>query len=251
MGTHWYDKNNGDPVYEVPYADPSKGNRPTTLSDARKLGLVPSVTGIIDMADKPALVTWKANQILDAAWMYRKTNIEEKLWKGMVRKQSEKIGKDSAALGNKIHNAIEHVLTTPNIPPKEIVAHCLKQYIDEPLRTIMEDRFFPHISEKSFSHKDGFGGKVDLHGKDFVLDFKTKDKEWAEGDKLAYDGHCMQLAAYREGLGMPNAKCYNLFISTKKPGLVYLHEWTEAEMQRGWKMFQCLLNYWKLVNNFG
>ncbi len=34
---HWYDAD-GKPAYEVPYADPSKGMRPTTLADAKKFG---------------------------------------------------------------------------------------------------------------------------------------------------------------------------------------------------------------------
>lgn len=247
---HWYNKK-GEPVYEVPCST-KDGNRPTTIKDARKLDLVPSVTGIIDMASKDALITWKINQVLDAAWKFRQTRIEEAQWKGMVRKQSQKISEDSAKLGNKIHNGLECRLQGRDAADKQTDEY--DKYIDPVINLLGDNDLLGGCAEKSFSYKDGFGGKVDYHHNfngGFVLDFKTKDKEWADKDQLAYDGHCMQLAAYREGLGMPNAKCYNLFISTKKPGLVRLHEWTEAEMQRGWKMFKCLLEYWKLVNKFG
>lgn len=64
--THWYDQN-GEPRYTVPYADPKKGFRNTTLRDAKKMGLVPSVTTILGVANKPALNRWKENQILLAA----------------------------------------------------------------------------------------------------------------------------------------------------------------------------------------
>ncbi len=59
--THWY-RTDGTPCYQVPRAD-GKGLRPTTLRDARKLGLVPSVTGIIRCAAAPQLEAWKRKQL--------------------------------------------------------------------------------------------------------------------------------------------------------------------------------------------
>jgi hypothetical protein len=83
-----------------------------------------------------------------------------------------------------------------------------------------------------------------------VLDAKTK--EFAEDDKVdGYDEQCMQLAAYRHGLGIPHARCANVFASVSYPGLIRVVEWSEADLKRGWEMFQTLLHYWKLKNNFG
>jgi hypothetical protein len=50
----------------------------------------------------------------------------------------------------------------------------------------------------------------------------------------------MQLAAYRAGLGMPDARGANLFVSRNKPGVVVVKEYTSEELDRGWKMFQLL-----------
>jgi hypothetical protein len=50
---------------------------------------------------------------------------------------------------------------------------------------------------------------------------------------------------------MPHARCANVFVSVTHPGLIKVHEWPEEELQKGWKMFQALLTYWKLKNNFG
>jgi hypothetical protein len=61
----------------------------------------------------------------------------------------------------------------------------------------------------------------------------------------------MHLAAYRIGLGMPNARCANVFASVSHPGLVKVKEWSEEELRRGWAMFQALLNFWQLKNKFG
>ena len=50
--THWYDQK-GAPAYTVKAKDGS--DRPTTLRDARKMNLAPSVTTILKVAAKPAL----------------------------------------------------------------------------------------------------------------------------------------------------------------------------------------------------
>lgn len=252
MGTHWYSLD-GEPVYTVKAKNGK--DRDTTLADARKMNLVPSVTGIIDMAAKPALVRWMQNQVLEAVITYpppRKIHgsfeylgwekdIEK--WKSKIIEQSKRIGKDAAKLGSEIHDSLENYFKGEEINENHRV---YLDSVDEVLKDLEMCGYYP---EKSFSHSLGFGGKVDLvcNAPDIIIDYKTKDSD-DFSKQLAYDGHCMQLAAYRQGLNMPKARCYNLFISTKKPGLVKLIEWEEEELQRGWEMFKSLLNYWKLVN---
>ena len=63
---HLYNRN-GKPCYEVPYADPKKGMRASTLADARKINLVPSVTTIFDVLNKPALIYWQQDRVLESA----------------------------------------------------------------------------------------------------------------------------------------------------------------------------------------
>jgi len=50
---HWYAQD-GSAAYTQPNKSKPGQTRPTTLRDAKKFDLVPSVTGIIGMADKPA-----------------------------------------------------------------------------------------------------------------------------------------------------------------------------------------------------
>ena len=61
---HWYTRT-GEPMYQVK----SNGGvlRNTTLRDARKYDLVPSVTTILNCAAKPGLEAWKQQQILLAS----------------------------------------------------------------------------------------------------------------------------------------------------------------------------------------
>jgi len=80
-----------------------------------------------------------------------------------------------------------------------------------------------------------------------VIDFKTK--EFTDPKKVeAYDEHLMQLAAYRIGLNLPKARCANVFVSVTEPGLVVVKEWEQEELERGWVMFESLLNYWQAKN---
>jgi hypothetical protein len=117
--------------------------------------------------------------------------------------------------------------------------------------------FQPWLTERAFASPLSYGGKVDLHcvpdehaPLGIVLDAKSKD--FGPDDKVeGYDEHLMQLAAYRHGLGLPHARCANVFASRSHIGLVKVVEWSEEELVNGWEMFQSLLRYWKLKNKFG
>ena len=52
-GGHWYTQD-GKPMHWVDKAD-GKGTRNTTLRDARKLNLLPSVTNILKLLNNPEL----------------------------------------------------------------------------------------------------------------------------------------------------------------------------------------------------
>ena len=61
---HWYQRD-GVACHTVPSL---KGEpRPTTLRDARKLGLLPSVTNILGVIAKPELTAWLQEQAVMAA----------------------------------------------------------------------------------------------------------------------------------------------------------------------------------------
>jgi hypothetical protein len=85
--------------------------------------------------------------------------------------------------------------------------------------------------------------------KDYGIVIDIKTKEFTDPDKVdGYDEHLMQLAAYRVGLGIPEARCANVFVSRNVPGLVVVKEWEHDDLIRGWKMFMALLQYWQLKN---
>jgi len=246
---HWYGQD-GSPQYTVKAKDGS--DRPTTLRDARKLNLVPSVTTIMKVMAKPGLDVWKNEQLLLAALTLPRMAAEsEKEFIARVVADSKETGKRAAEAGTLIHESIERFYAGETDVKHRESAEAFKAAVEARFGSMVM------IPEASFSSPKGYGGKVDLYcGKcavlpeGLVLDSKTKDFG-PDDEVVAYDENLMQLAAYRMGLELPHARCANVFVSRTHPGLVRIHEWTEEELIRGYRMFGALLTFWKLKNKFG
>lgn len=248
---HWY-RQDGGPQYTVKAKDGS--DRPTTLRDARKMDLVPSVTTILKVAAKPGLEQWKLEQMLLAAMTLPQAPGEsEKSYIARIVADSKETGKQAAEAGTRIHESIESWFEgNRNVAHAEI-ASAYEEAIMSHFKTRPDQKW---LTERSFADPTGFGGKVDMYIEPceeaptgIVLDAKSKD--FGPDDKVdAYDEHRLQLAAYRHGLGIPHARCANVFASRTHPGLVKVVEWSEEDLQIGWDMFQCLHRYWNLKNNF-
>lgn len=234
---HWYDRQ-GNPVYEVPSADGKKMVKPD-IRHAKKLGLYPGTTTIQREAAKPGLERWKTQQaILSALTLPRLDGESLDSFAERALRDSGEQAKKAAEKGTAIHGAIQGHYEGRGCPDeyKIFVANAVFE-IDDAYGDITLS------AETPFASKLGFGGKTDLHNDELVIDIKTKEFSEPVG-KLAYDEHCIQLAAYREGLDLPKAVCANVFVSVNNPGLVHIHEWPEEELQRGWRMFRALLEYW-------
>jgi hypothetical protein len=243
---HWYNKD-GSPQYTVKAKDGS--DRPTTLRDARKMGLVPSVTTIIRCAASPGLEAWKLQQMMLAAMtLPRAADEPEDVYIQRVIADSKEQGRKAAERGSEVHAAIENYFET-GVVTRTYAEH--QAGVDDALIREFGDRHW--AAEKSFAHESGFGGKIDLHTRDnegVVIDFKTKEFTREKMDKVeGYDEHLMQLAAYRVGLNLPAARCANVFVSVTEPGLIKVFEWTPEDLERGWKMFESLLKYWYAKSN--
>jgi hypothetical protein len=240
--THWYTRT-GDPMYTVP-SKKDGSQRPTTLRDARERNLVPSVTTILNIAAKPGLNVWLQEQaILAALTLPRYENEPESVWLKRVVQDSKSQAREAADLGTEIHTAVQGFYEGKRASAFPIhVQTCTKA---------IESHYGARnwVAERAFAHEMGFGGKVDLHSEGIVIDIKTKD--FSDPSKVVpYDEHLMQLAAYRVGLGMPEARCANVFISRTNPDLAVVTEWAEEDLQRGWKMFTALLSFWQYKNQY-
>jgi len=227
----------------------ANGNqRDTTLRDARKLNLFPSVTGILDLIAKPALTNWLIDQNILAALTIPRVDGEsdEKLCR-RIKHDGREEGKAAAQVGTDIHDAIEAIWK----------GNRTQRYADiagEAVEAIIEYTQDDVWNTETSVVGDGYGGKVDLHNEHYCIDYKTKnitDEVWEKSltdkpPKLAYDEHCMQLSAYDKALGGWGRKLVNVFVDRTIPGRVIIHEWDVNMYDR----FELLVKFWQLSKGY-
>jgi hypothetical protein len=238
---HWYTKD-GEPLYEVPSA---KGVlRPTTLRDARKLNLVPAVTTIMKELAAPQLEAWKIKEALLISRAMRKSKGEDdeafalRVMKAMREKQDAR-----SEIGSRVHGAIERAMLGYDYDP-EFTPHV------DSVCTYLEqlEHYEAWNAERSFANAR-YGGKVDLHSDNWVIDFKTKEFG-PEDNPMVYDNHFMQLGAYRQGLGIPNAQGMIIYVSISHPGVICPVSLRPEELERGERLFEALVNVWQIRKGY-
>ena len=223
--------------------------RAVTLADARKMALVPGVSSILQMEAKPQLTKWFIEQaLMSALTLPRLAGETDDDFIGRAREDSKEQARKAAARGTAIHAAIQGAFEGKPIAAEDL------PYV-EPVRAWLLQRYGLDgwTAESSFASPMGYGGKADLihTGIPVVADIKAKDfGPEKEGKDLAWPEHAMQLAAYREGFGLPGADCINIFVSTRIPGLIRVREWDEPEIYENWKAFYCLLTLWTIRKKF-
>lgn len=240
QGSHWYYPD-GRPCYEVPKAD-GKGTTPTTLRHARKMGLLPSVTTILRILDKPALTAWKIEQAVLAVMTTPRLAGEpdDKFIERVLKtdKEQDKERDAAAQLGTDVHAAIEDALT----------GHTIRQdlavYVNPVLDALKQ---FGDVQEtEKVIVGSGYAGKTDavFKGSELtVVDFKTTKTL----PKESYLEHRLQLAAYAKTF--PGAsRTANVYISTREPGqiAVTVNDGIDAD----YDAFRHLQAVWNFVNDY-
>lgn len=242
---HYYDRQ-GNPCHTV--IGKNGVERDTIITDARKLNLVPSVSTIKDVGVGFGLMDWMLNLLLDQTQEspFNPYEYTEEGWRNMIWAKYKQVREQPQKRGREIHAHLENYYKTGVVDKQD------EQYITPVIEAV--EKQFPGVkwtAEKSFSNFDvGFGGCVDLHSDNIVLDFKTKDKTELK-KSMQYDDHKMQLAAYQVGLELPiETTRWNLFISVspETPGKCLFVEATEFD--KFWKMFHTLVQYWQIRNSY-
>lgn len=258
--THWYAED-GTPVYEVPLAK-GDGWRKTTLRDARQMQLAPGVTTIIRCAAAPALVRWQQRQaIMSALTLPRGVDEPEERWLQRIEMDMNLTAKDAAKEGTRIHTAIELAMCEERYDP------AYTDHVRGVVRVLGElaGPWAEWDAEKGCAHYLGYGTKADLSNDNWVIDFKGKDGDEDDLDRLrTYDSHWMQLAATRAALETqdgattaaernyeePRRRCAIIYVSRTHPGVCRAIEVSDEELDKGWAMFTALLHYWQAKSNY-
>lgn len=233
---HWYTQT-GEPAYRI--IGKNGVERNTRLTDARERGLVPSVTTITGLLAKPGLNNWLQQQVLLAALTLPRAEGEsEENWLQRVMSDAKSTGREAADRGTRLHGVLEEYYQGKNLVFPDFVHN---------VNTALESHFGTnHVweAERSFAF-GGYGGKVDLISANIVVDFKSKEGDLSK--ITPYHEQIMQLSAYRQGLGLPTARCANIYFTEN--GDVRLIEHSEQDLADAWECFQYLLAYYKKKNN--
>lgn len=273
--SHWYTKN-GQAMHKVP--GKTVAERDTTITDARKMGLLPSVSGITKVWANLGLDRWKQNATIDATLNYCRDDwtgdwskvkaSEDDHFYGEVRARADASMNAASDLGVKIHAAIEASLTSSTWFPNEEVQLWdgrwveMRELVNPALDKLRELSITTVESEKiitCLSH--GYAGQMDMaftQGEIAgVLDFKsTKTKPGKKID--VRQGQSMQIAAYHYAYWgvadkphfTPNHKGINLYISTTEIGRVDIVTYDHEELAKQWQGFLACLTLWRLQNNY-
>jgi hypothetical protein len=186
---HWY-RPDGEPLHSVLSA---KGEpRPTTVRDARKLGLLPSVTNVLGVINKPELVEWKMTQaVLAALTLPRLDGEGEDAFARRVVEDAQSRVRSAADFGSAFHAGAEHVAKTLEVDPAGPYAAWLNLHRDwfqaNCIRVVWTERVL-------VSRELGYAGTADLlvehqqHGLTLV-DYKTQGgQKKAESGKRKWGG---------------------------------------------------------------
>lgn len=264
--SHWYHRD-GTACHQVPYADPKRQGemKNTTVTEARKMGLLPSVTNIISMLGKPQLTAWQIEQAVLAAWDLRldhSADIGYGDWGKKVVEASRTIVKDAAQFGTRLMDAIEQFTMNGDRSDDPSLVPFLNEFIYW---------FEQNVEEVIWSEKtligDGYAGRQDAkwrirdHGV-LTLDVKTRKPERAGSKKIrVYDEDKLQLCAYNNAdlrIALEIGDEYteplptgiaSLLINSVEPCVPQLVVYSEAEKDRYWKAFQGLRDAWCALKN--
>ena len=247
--SHYYWPN-GDPAYELKKKS-GQGMKKPNITDARELGLLPSVTTILKVLDKPALNAWKTEQSVlavltsvrkpgekDDEFVHRVLSVEQ------VQNQE---ASQAADKGTAIHDAVELCLQG-----KEFNV-AWKPYVEGVLPVLSNLGKIIWTEKILVNPEAGYAGRTDIGLETerdiFIVDLKStrsmpKNEPWIEAR--------LQTASYAKCIGNVADKHVItgvIYISTVLPGAVklFLNENWQETYERG---FKPLLSYWQFANNY-
>ena len=228
--------------------------RPTTLRDARKMGLLPSVTTVLRSIARPDLEHWKIEQACLAVLtspLIGDESLDEFVHRVLrVERVQDQEAQKAMDRGTQIHAALENWFSGK---PREEIAPELIPLI-QPVAEAIVAGGDKALLKETVLVGSGYAGRCDLitlnHGTYTIWDYKTTSSKLP--DKVPWNEHRMQLSAYEHAFlrpGFPGSKMKNVYISTTTLGefKILEHEDTEG---RYFRAFMALLNYWQAINDY-
>jgi len=232
------------------------GERNTTLRDARKHNLIPSVTTLLGLFAKPGLERWKQDQLIRIA--HENPPLDGESFEDYADRclvLHEKPVEDAASFGTRIHDAIEKFFEGDPIDDELLpyVKPAFDWKQENQLRFIEREKTMVNLEE-------GFAGTVDIVGlganqEKFVIDWKTRKTK--KGVKVSsYDFQIHQIAAYAatywgaDAVDAEQVHGANAYLSSTEPGRFEVIKYSPSELKDAWGVFKSACAIWRSLKGY-
>lgn len=250
--SHWYTPD-GRPFFEIAKKDGS-GMRAPTIADARKLGLLPSVTSILKVIDKPNLNEWKTEQAVLAVLTTPRKKGEElgdfvhRVFH--VEHIQDEEARRAREVGVQIHDALEAAASGREWDKSlQAFVNPVMDWINATGKVVWTEKV---LVSRDYAGRGDMLLSNETMGMNLLTDFKTCSKL---PERDSYVEHRLQTSAYTAALakegntGDLRYNTCNVYISTKKPGDIAVFtqdNWAETFTEG----FLPLLWYWQWLNHY-
>jgi hypothetical protein len=241
---HWYDRD-GNARHTV--MGKNGKERKTTLRDARKDNLYPSVTTVMRVLAAPELDRWKQQQVLLASLtLPRHGGESDDDYCSRIMQDAFQQVDDAADLGTRIHAAFENCFQgLPYSPEMETYISPIKEWAEK-----HKVKFLKH-ELRLVNAELGYAGTTDalveVDGTLHVLDLKSR-KTKPDYDIKPWSKEPIQIAAYANIVNAPRG--VNLYISTTEPGRIGEAFYDEETLAKEFDAFKHVVALWQHANNY-
>ena len=259
-GSHWY-LPDGTAMHDVACAG-GKGTRPASLRDARRLGLLPSVTNILSVLARPGFDAWRQEQaVLAAAAMPRRLREDDADYAARVLAEMRRENRTAADTGSQLHHAIEAYARSGSVPADSNLSALfapVRSWFDRQVEDVL-------AIEAAVTHPEwGFAGRIDMAvtlrstGRLTVIDFKTQKTRLSKDGTflpVCRDEWPLQLEAYRQALAWHDpafsaAETASVIIGSTRPVPVVEHLWDPLDAPSRFRAFLAARQLWIFTRGY-
>ena len=244
---HWYTAE-GESAHVVIGKNGKERN--TTVTDARQMGLYPSVTSVLGIMDKPQLTSWKIEQAIMSSLTLPKEEGEtlEEYARRVVKDSKESTTK-AAEHGTKMHTEMENILLGRACSADEV----LKPYIETFKKWADANVEKTYWCEKGLVGA-GYAGRCDAYVKlkgigDAIIDLKNR-KVNPKYSPFYEHSDAPQLWAYKNASENPQAACVSIVLASNDSSKLMTRVWEDDELYQAGIGFNALLKVWAWVKAY-
>jgi hypothetical protein len=243
---HWYTED-GQSAHVI--VGKTGKERNTTVADARKLGLLPSVTSVLGVMEKPQLTAWKIEQAIMASLTLPKEDNEslEEYAKRVVKDSKESTTR-AAEHGTKMHTEMENILLGRACSKDE----ALGPYIETFKEWASDNVEKTYWCEKALVGA-GYAGRCDAYVRlkgvgDAIIDLKNRKVNPRYSP--FYDTDCAQIYAYISACENPKAAGVSVVLASNNPETILTKVWDDKELYEAGIGFMALLKVWAWAKQY-